>query len=137
MILTFRQPAEVGHCRWAPQYFSVALFITHFISPPLCRPQQYSLPDMDGNYSSDASHNKGRSKSQPRLHGEKSSSPSRRQDVLKIVPPKLISNDELEERKSQRVARDLRESTKIFAHANEQRNSIRWGFIVVFVISLF
>jgi hypothetical protein len=85
--------------------------------------------DGDGNYSSDASPIKGRSKSQPRLRGEKSSSPSRRQDVLKIVPPKLISNDELEERKSQRVARDLRESTKIFAHANEQRNSIRCGSI--------
>jgi hypothetical protein len=60
------------------------------------------------------------------MRGEKSSSPSRKQqDLLKIVPPKLISNDELEERKSQRVARDLRESTKIFAQANEQRNSIR------------
>jgi hypothetical protein len=91
-----------------------------------CPPsQQYSMPDMDGNYSSDASPNKGRSKSQPRMRGEKSTSPSRKQDLLKIVPPKLISNDELEERKSQRVARDLRESTKIFAHANEQRNSIR------------
>jgi hypothetical protein len=83
------------------------------------------LPDIDGNYSSDASPNKGRSKSQPRVRGDKSSSPSRKQDLLKIVPPKLISNDELEERKSQRVAHDLRESTKIFAQANEQRNNIR------------
>jgi len=87
---------------------------------------------MEGNYSSDASPDQrvGRSQSQPRLRGEKSTSPSRKQDLLKIVPPKLISNDQLEERKSQRVARDLRESTKIFAHANEQRNSIRHGILL-------
>jgi len=90
---------------------------------------------MDGNYSSDASPNQkaGRSKSQPRLRGEKSASPSRKHDVANIVPPKLISNDELEERKSQRVAHDLRESTKIFAQANEQRNSIRCDSIDVAV----
>ena len=90
---------------------------------------------MDGNYSSDASPNQraGRSKSQPRLRGEKSTSPSRKHDVANIVPPKLISNDELEERKSQRVAHDLRESTKIFAQANEQRNSIRCDSIDVAV----
>ena len=120
MIQTSKRPVEAGRSRQAPfQPLRFALLT------PLPRTQQYSMPDMDGNYSSDASPNKGRSNSQPRMRGEKSSSPSRKQDLLKIVPPKLISNDELEERKSQRVARDLRESTKIFAHANEQRNSIR------------
>lgn len=121
MIQTSKRPAEAGRSRQAP-FHPLRLRVAQLLTPPS---QQYSMPDMDGNYSSDASPNKGRSKSQPRMRGEKSSSPSRKQDLLKIVPPKLISNDELEERKSQRVARDLRESTKIFAHANEQRNSIR------------